>query len=456
MVFKIKKTDIYKLSIAMIGNTFSYMIMYFLLPQFYKEYVFLPSIGPAMADMAFNIITIAFLISSLVFLFSGYISDKTRTRFGRRKPYFLLVIPSAICYILLGIPPNFLISMGYPANMIFLTIFVTLYAATYRIIYCNYVALYVDLTPPKERITTSIIMNLFGMIGTISAFVIPVIFPDISSYFPIVFVVGILYVVLVLFVFFFGPKEDLAKIKQLDLQGYKPQNFLGSFSDSIKDKKFLYYLIASFFFVTAYSVMTTVFMDFLAFKQNYIEVEFWQVFLVLVPTAIFGFWFFKKISNKRSKITSFKIGLMMGFLVQPFMIFLSLIGNQISLIIQLLIIFGILLFVLLSVLTYQNAILMDIAPPAKEASYSGIWLFISVLGMPVATYIIFLTNSFFQNVYPYNLGIWLYRAGEYPGHDFAYALLLLIGSLFYFLAYIFLRKVKYKEEIEEKVLRDIE
>ncbi|MHA1269167.1 MAG: MFS transporter [Candidatus Helarchaeota archaeon] len=433
----------------MIGNSFGYMIFYFLLPSFYKEYVFsisLPSVGleHLLDTISFSIITIPFFIGALIYIFSGYLSDKTRTRFGRRRPYFLLVIPAGICYMVLGLPPEILITMGFPFNYILILTMATLYIAIYRIIYCAYIALYIDLTPPHQRVRSSITINLFGMIGTIGAFIIPLFVEDIASYFVVTLSIGSLYIALLLFVFFFGPKEDLEKIKEIDTKGIKQPGFIKSFSDSIKDKKFAYYLVSSFFFVLAYSLMTTVFMDFLKYKQTYIPIEFWMVLVILLGVAIFAFWFYSKLSKKRGKIATFKIGLYIGFLVQPFMIFLTIIGDPISLEIQLLLIFAILLFALISVLTFQSAILMDIAPPEKEATYSGIWLFVSVIGMPIASLAIGSINDLFRGAPPV-LNFWIYRPGEYPGHDFAYALFLLLAALSYFISYLFLRKVKYKE-----------
>ncbi|MBD3227819.1 MAG: MFS transporter [Candidatus Lokiarchaeota archaeon] len=449
-VLRIKKSDLIKLSIANVGNMLCYMVYFFQMPAFYKENVFQISLSEVgllglLDTISFSLITIPFAISALVFIFAGYLSDKTRTRFGRRRPFLLLVIPSAICYILLGLPPNVLIPMGFPINFILLLIFGTLYACLYRMVVCAYTALYLDLTNPKERMASSISLNLFGMIGTIGAFIIPVFVENITSYLPITLTIGGLYLSLVLFAFFFGPKEDLDKIRELDKQVAKTPTFFQSLKDSLKDKNFKFYLFAALLLVLAYSMMTSVFIDFFNYKQSFIPIEFYQLFFVLVPTAIFAFWFYNKLSKKKTRIGSYKFGLKVGFIIQPFLIFLAVIGNPTSMMIQLFIVFAILLFVLLAVLSFQNAILMDITPPNKEATYTGIFLFISVVGMPIASFLVGGINDIFRNA-PSILNFWIYRFGDYPGHDFAYALMILISSLFYFLGYLLLRKVKYKEE----------
>ncbi len=450
-----KKSELLKLSIAQIGNSFGYMIFYFLLPAFYKLNVFQPSLSKVGLDgllntITFSIITVPFTISALVYIFAGYLSDRTRTRFGRRRPYFLLVIPGAICYMMLGLHPEILIEMGFPLNFIFILSFAIGYAVIYRIIYCSYWSLYMDLTTPKERVTTSIIFNLFGLIGTIGAFVVPLFLENAESYSELLIIVGIVYMALLLFTFFFGPKEDLERIKEMDLKGTHSQGFLKTIKESITDKNFKYYIIMSLLYTVAYSLMTTIFIDFLTFKETYIPVEFWQVLTTMLIVAMFGFWIFGKLAKKWTKVKAFKFGLAVGFLVQPFMIFLSVQGTPFMLFIEILIVFGVILFVLIAVLTFQYAILMDVTPPEKEATYSGIYLFITVMGMPIASAIIGPVNDSFRNVGPI-LNFWYYRETLVDGkliwgHDFAYALLLLIASVFYVLSFLFLTKIKYKEE----------
>lgn len=444
------------------------MIFYFLLPEFYKLKVFTPSLeaiglkDALLNTITFSIITIPFAISAVMYVFAGYLSDRTRTRFGKRRPFFLLVIPAAVCYILLGINPSILVSMGFPFNFILIIGLATGYAVLYRIIYCSYWSFYMDLTEPKERVNTSVIFNLFGMIGTIGAFIVPTFLGEVESYFELLIIVGLVYMGLVLFVFFLGPKEDLQKIKEMDSRGIKQPGFIKSLKESVQNKNFKYYMILSFFYTVGYSLITTIFIDFLTFKQLFIPVEFWQVFLVLIPVAVFGFYIYGKLAKKWTKIKAFKFGLAIGFIVQPFMIFLAVQGPPIFLVIEILMIFGLLLFVLIAILTFQYAILMDITPPEKEATYSGIYLFVTVIGMPVASGLIGPISDGFNSLGPI-FNFWLFRSGtvednDVSGHDFSYALFVLIASILYLVTFLLLRKVKYKEHKEEttEVLRDIE
>ncbi|MBD3230087.1 MAG: MFS transporter [Candidatus Lokiarchaeota archaeon] len=443
-----------KLSVAQIGNSFGYMIFYFLLPEFYKLEVFTPSLTAIgleslLNTITFSIITIPFAISAVMYIFAGYLSDRTRTRFGKRRPFLLLVIPAAVCYILLGLNPSIFIAMGFPLNFIVIILLATGYAVLYRIIYCAYWSFYMDITEPKERVNTSVVFNLFGMIGTIAAFVVPTFLSDIESYFSLLIIVGLAYMALVLFVFFLGPKEDLERIKEIDARGVKQPGFLQSLKESVKNKNFKYYMILSFFYTVGYSLITTIFIDFLTYKELYIPVEFWQVFLVLIPVAIFAFYLYGKLAKKWTKIKAFKFGLAIGFIVQPFMIFLAVQGPPIFLLIEILIVFGLLLFVLISILTFQYAILMDITPPEKEATYSGIYLFVTVIGMPVASAMIGPISDTINKLGPI-FNFWTYNQGFVgddwvKGHDFTYALFILIASALYLLTFFLLGKVKYKE-----------
>jgi len=93
----------------------------------------------------------------------GYISDRTSGRFGRRRPYILLGIVGASACIW-GLPHarTFGALVLYSAAMYSLVIF----AET------PYWSLLPDITPQRQRSTTSGVMNLMGSLGLIAFFLI--------------------------------------------------------------------------------------------------------------------------------------------------------------------------------------------------------------------------------------------------------------------------------------------
>jgi MFS family permease len=94
---------------------------------------------------------------------AGYFSDRTRSRFGRRKPYVLTGM-LGVCLCVLGLP--FAGAFGLVALLA-----AGMYGAV-AFAQSPYLSLLPDLTPPQQRSTVSGVMNLIGSIGLISYFVI--------------------------------------------------------------------------------------------------------------------------------------------------------------------------------------------------------------------------------------------------------------------------------------------
>lgn len=93
----------------------------------------------------------------------GYLSDRSFTRFGRRKPYiFFGMLGVLICMVCL---PHFA-ALGMVALTSGLMYFSLRFAET------PYLSLLPDITPPRQRSTASSVMNLLGSIGLIVYFVI--------------------------------------------------------------------------------------------------------------------------------------------------------------------------------------------------------------------------------------------------------------------------------------------
>ena len=86
----------------------------------------------------------------------GYISDRTRTRFGRRKPYiFSGALIVLVCWLALPHMPSY--------AAIALVVGVMQFAAAYTD--TPYLALVGDVAPPNQRAMASAYMQFMGMIG---------------------------------------------------------------------------------------------------------------------------------------------------------------------------------------------------------------------------------------------------------------------------------------------------
>lgn len=102
----------------------------------------------------------------------GYLSDRTRSRFGRRKPFIAAaLLPSAAVSALLWLPPN-------PAgaswsNAAWLFLMVQLFFIAWTLLANPYMSLLPELTlDARERVDLSTLQALFLMLGTVlSAFI---------------------------------------------------------------------------------------------------------------------------------------------------------------------------------------------------------------------------------------------------------------------------------------------
>lgn len=109
------------------------------------------------------VLSLAGVTGCIVPPITGYLSDRSFTRFGRRRPYiFLGILGVLIC--LLGLPHAGGIQIA--AAISGLMYFCLRAAET------PYLSLLPDITPPPQRGTTSGVMNLFSSLGLITYFVI--------------------------------------------------------------------------------------------------------------------------------------------------------------------------------------------------------------------------------------------------------------------------------------------
>jgi len=104
----------------------------------------------------------------------GYISDRTRTRWGRRRPFLLFgAIPFAIFFTLMWWKPPI---QGDLALVVYYTVVYVLYDASATMIYMPYFALTPELTSDyDERTSLTSVRALFSLFGSLVAFTIPLI-----------------------------------------------------------------------------------------------------------------------------------------------------------------------------------------------------------------------------------------------------------------------------------------
>jgi len=101
----------------------------------------------------------------------GHISDRTRTRWGRRRPFLLFgAIPFGLSFILLWLSPNF----SKTGLIIYYSLGYIVYEALATTVYMPYFAMTPELTEDyDERTKLTSFRMLFNILGSLTAYIFP-------------------------------------------------------------------------------------------------------------------------------------------------------------------------------------------------------------------------------------------------------------------------------------------
>ena len=175
----------------------------------------------------------------------GALSDKTRTRFGKRMPYIFIGLP--ICAISFTLIPR----MNNLWSLMAVLIIFTFVMSAWR---SPVVALMPDITPGKFQSQANGIVNLMGGVGSLLAFAVGGILFKLGG-FPLPFLMSAVMMIAALLVLMFFVREPKQAYEPAEEKTEKSKEKL----TKDETKSLLLILFAIFFWFTGYNAVETFF-----------------------------------------------------------------------------------------------------------------------------------------------------------------------------------------------------
>jgi len=249
----------------------------------------------------------------------GYISDRTRTRWGRRRPYLLFgPIPYAIVFVLMWWKPPL---QGDISLAIYYAIIYVLYDAAATLIYMPYFALTPELTSDyDERTSITSVRAFFSIVGSLVAFTIPLMI--IGSFSPEnapeVLLMGILFAIvsaIPMFLVFLGTRERSEFMHQ------KQPGLKDSLQASFQNRPFLFSAGIYLFTWLAVDILQTILLFFIKYvvdRESQSELIMATIFVIGI--CALPLWTF--ISRRLNKRLAYIAG--MVFLAAVLLVMITL------------------------------------------------------------------------------------------------------------------------------------
>ncbi|MFX1571556.1 MAG: MFS transporter [Promethearchaeota archaeon] len=328
------------------------------------------------------LMTIDNIVGVIIQPIMGSVSDKTRTRYGRRMPYIIVgVISSAIFFAL--------IPTGFGTSLVILILWMFLFSVSMGFYRSQAVSLMPDFIRPVHRSKANAIINIMGGIGSIVAYTMSLVSDYIGLQFT--FIIASIIMILALIVLFLKVDENeaysyilLLKTETKGIESETKKEKLGLISsvrDIMKeeDKSTLFILLTIFALFLTHNGLEALFSiyagsgpngvlnvsaGFAGFLFNFVAVPF---IIAAFPLSL--------LASKIGRRKCIKIGLAVMFIA-------LLIGFAIQTLLVttiILVLYGI-GFALVNVNTI--VVVWELAPSTKKiGTYTGLYYFFSVLAM---------------------------------------------------------------------------
>jgi GPH family glycoside/pentoside/hexuronide:cation symporter len=222
-----KKTHYFIYSLGNFANTLVYQVFSNRIQFFYIDVV---GLAPAVAG---TIWTLFGVWNAVVTPLGGVVSDRTRSRWGRRVPYVLFgTVPLALVFIFLWTPPT----ANKTLTAIYFLVCLFFFDTLYNLITTAYTAMFPEIAANlADRSLLAAFREGLATIALLLAFVLAPILSESVGFVWMGVVIGLLTAVTYL-ASMWGTREDLTRLPEAS------PGLIASVLEAIKSKPFLYYV----------------------------------------------------------------------------------------------------------------------------------------------------------------------------------------------------------------------
>ncbi len=227
----------------------------------------------AVIKIDINLITVGFIIWSVWNAFNeplaGYLSDRTKSRWGRRIPYIAAsLIPLSLIMFFLWTPVS-LLENDF-RNFTYFLIIIIAFDGIYTLAFLNHTSLFPEMfQDEKERASANSIRQVLTVVGLIFGFVIPTLFitdplskvSSAPSYRAQIIseyqLAGLIIAIIAFITLFISLKWGCKERKEFKEDPYKNPKFWNALKYTLKNRSFLTYVVAGLMCWTVFSILPT-------------------------------------------------------------------------------------------------------------------------------------------------------------------------------------------------------